>query len=185
VAPSKKSQEIRQKINGLHAELVELERSAGIEREAERAQDQGFRLVIRDLYFSVPDLELRKRIIAKYRENSKAVKEWWHEEIEDARRGVAKARSSADHWWIGASISGVTIMAIGYYALGLAGEIGAAVLAIFSGMHMRDEAKRKSDKAVTVAECEMKQNEEIAAEPELFTRREEVTGNPDPEKTEL
>jgi hypothetical protein len=208
-----KLDEIGQQIRACHAALVELEKRAGIEngeairdepahyehvydaaepwsdeqRAAETAEEKfhqdSITRKLRTLYFAVPDVALRKELIAKYREEGTLSLSYWQQELHDAASALVAARLTGQHWWIWASVSGVIIIAVGFHFFGLLGAIGGALVGYLNGRRLEREHLRAREAAVADAEREVKDAEkiwnEVRNEPQMFSQREARNGEPD------
>lgn len=192
----------------LGEELDALERQAGIHDQAERAREAPvfwfnpfdlthqqraeeqdthatrIRRKIRDAYFSIADLDLRKRLISTDRKLHEVWLRSCDDDIGEAAQSVAKARAAADRqpWEMAALIAGVCV-AVGYVGAGLPGAIGGAVVGFFLGQGTIANAKSKARQHLESAEDLLKEakadNEELAKRPEYFTVGEELTGERD------
>jgi hypothetical protein len=172
---------------------------AGIYDAAEPYSDEQQKLVVaeesfhqerlnrrlRDLYFSVHDLELRKTLIAKDREGGSLALSYWHQELSDAAAGLDASRSAHGHWWVWASVWGIVFIALGFNFFSLIGALGGLLVGFFNGWRMEHEAVGARARAVADAECKMKEAEriwnEVRNEPQLFSQREAATGQPNSE----
>jgi hypothetical protein len=159
------------------------------QREAERAEEafhhQRTTRRIRDLYFAVQDAELRKELIAKDREEGTFALRYWQQELSDAAAKLDTARSTQKHWWVWASVWGISLLALGFHFFGLIGALGGLLVGYLNGRRMEHEALRVRDTAVADAERELKEAEEtwnnVRNQPQTFSQQEAKTGEPDPE----
>ena len=138
---------------------------------------------LREVYFSVADLDLRKQLIANQREQHKLTLEFFREEVAEAHRKLAEAQRSGANWWIVASIPGLACIAAGYGLFGIPGALGGALVGLFAGRQTEHNAKRNRDEAVAAAEEILKDAErtvvEVSKQPATFSRSEERTGEAD------
>lgn len=177
-----------EQLKRLAEELDDLERQAAIHEQSERDRESSWwamgRHKIRDAYFSVADLELRRRLISTERKLHEAWLRSCDDDIRKAERNVAKARAASDRppWEMAALIAGVCV-AVGYVGAGLPGTIGGAVVGFFLGQGTIANAKSKARQHLDSAEDLLKEakadNEELAKRPEYFTVGEELTGERD------
>lgn len=159
------------------------------QREAERAEEafhqQRTTRRIRDLYFAVQDAELRKELIAKDREEGTLALRYWQQELSDAAAKLDTARSTQKHWWVWASVWGISLLALGFHFFGLIGALGGLLVGYLNGRRMEHDALRVRDSAVADAERELKEAEEtwnnVRNQPQTFSQQEAKTGEPDPE----
>jgi hypothetical protein len=85
--------ELEDEIRRCGDETDELERLVGIYDQAEDARESHFsEYRLRDIYFFVPDIEIRKQLIAKHREAARLYIEWFTQSV-----AVAKASGDADN----------------------------------------------------------------------------------------
>jgi hypothetical protein len=164
----------------LDAQLLELERRAGVSdaakglrdaapdrdgvRAAAEAAEGGLsdsqhsplsdteqRRDLRSLYFSVPQAGIRKALIAKHREVELFERTRDRVRVDDARRHLeAIRRRPAEGWWI-ASIVGAALVIIGYWLFSLAGAIAGGVAALFVGNGIEQAARRRYEHALAFA----------------------------------
>lgn len=159
------------------------------QREAEQAEEafhqQRTTRRIRDLYFAVQDIELRKELIVKDREEGTLALRYWQQELSDAAANLDTARSMRKDWWAWASVWGIALLALGYYFFGLIGALGGLLVGYLNGRRMEHEALRARDTAVVDAEQELNEAEEtwndVRNQPQTFSQQEARTGEPDPE----
>jgi hypothetical protein len=69
---------------------------------------------LRDLYFKVRDLELRKELMSKDREEGSLSLRYYQRELSEAAGRLETARSMRRHWWVWASICGVLFLGLGF-----------------------------------------------------------------------
>jgi hypothetical protein len=139
---------------------------------------------LRDLYFAVDDVELRKKLIAKAREEGSINLSYFQQELADAATRLEAARSAHQHWSVWASIWGALFIAGGHHFFGLPGALGGLLLGFFNGWSLRDRAVRLREGDIVEAERELKEAEDtwnrIRNEPQTFSQREANTGEPAP-----
>jgi hypothetical protein len=157
------------------------------QRDEERAEEDRHKerttLRIRNLYFSVRDVELRKLLIAKDREIGELSLSWHRQELDDANTKLALSRASAGYGWIWASICGVALIYGGYHYLGVPGALCGLLLGYIYSRMIEVHARRNRDIEIAVREEWATQSEKtwnkVRNEPQLFSRREAASGNPD------
>jgi hypothetical protein len=140
---------------------------------------------IRDLYFAVLDVELRKELIAKDREEGSLALRYWQQELSDAAAKLETARSMHRHWWVWASVWGVALLGAGFYLFGLIGGLAGLLVGYLNSRRMEHEALRARDGAVADAERALKEAQEtwddVRNQPQTFSQREGKTGERNPE----
>jgi hypothetical protein len=164
------------------------ERYSDKQHELERTEEKFHQVRttrrLRDLYFTVRDTELRKKLIGTEREIGNLAMHYWRQELDDAAARLETARLAHKHWWIWASIWGAGFMVLGFYSFGLIGALGGLLIGYFNGRRMEHEALRVRDRAIKDSEQELKEAEqdwnEARNEPQMFSQREAKTGEPDP-----
>ena len=169
--------------------LATAERFSDAHREAVQEEEefhaQRITRRIRELYFAVQNIELRKELIAKDREEGGLALSYCQQELTEAGARLATARSTQNHWWVWTSLVGIALLALGFYFFGLIGALGGALVGSLNGRRMEQEALRARDAAVASAEQELKEAEQFwnkaRNEPQTFSRREANTGEPDPQ----
>jgi hypothetical protein len=163
------------------------ERDSEERREAEKAEERFHEerttRRLRDLYFKVSDLELRKELISKDREEGSLALRFYQEELSDAAGRLETARSVHGHWWIWASILGTVFLGLGFQFFGLIGALGGLLVGYLNGRRMEHEAIRAREIAIADAERDLKEAQdtwnEVRNQPQMFSRREAQTGEPD------
>ena len=85
-----------------------------LERSEEAFHQQRINRRIRDLYFGIRDVELRRQLIATHREEGTLALDYWRQGLSDAAAKLEKARASHGHWWLWASVWGVALLALGF-----------------------------------------------------------------------
>jgi hypothetical protein len=188
------------KIQELGAELMALEKRAGVDEKAESARlgpmfpnleaspDEYFKEVeysarrgMRKLYFAVGDLALRKELIAKLRECGRALKATRQTDINTARQKLATAQRRARSLpWIGAGTLAVLCVAAGAYFFQVYGAIGGALMGFFLGQGNIASHRNSTAEEVRTSQEELdellKTERENEATPEWFNASEERTG---------
>jgi hypothetical protein len=157
-----------------------------LENSLERSHQEETDRRIRNLYFSVRDLELRKALIAKDREIGDLALHYWQQDLSDVAR-ACEAAQKAHYWWLWASMWGIAFIAVGFRFFGLIGALGGALVGFFNGWRIQQEAVR--DRAAKIAEAEQDLKEadqlwnKVRNQPQMFSQQEAKTGAPDRERT--
>jgi hypothetical protein len=149
-------------------------------KEAQENEADFIRRRVRTLYFSVPEAEARKALIAKFRE----VDEKWfmnrQAEFHAAQRKLEAEKANAGYGHLIAALEGVICVAIGAAIYQVIGAIAGAVAGYFMGRAAEERSRRARATAVAEAERDAKQYEEICQEAEKgeawFSRDEARTG---------
>jgi hypothetical protein len=141
---------------------------------------------IRELYFNVPDVNLRKQLIAKEREVGNLVLQRCQEELNEAAAELKAARSSRQYWWVYASVAGATFITVGFIFFGLIGGLAGLLIGFCLGRQLEHETRRSREEEVKEAERVLKEREQNWIEernaPQIFSQREAKTGEPDPDQ---
>lgn len=202
--PSRENMNDTTKLENLEAECSALEEEAEITAQMERAREgrliplgafgedttpdayfadefDHFRERARDAYFSVEDVDLRRKLITIRRRIDAHISRAFEADMEVARQTVSAARSkSLNQPWGAAGFWAVATVAVGYWAFDLVGAIGGAVLGFFSGQGVIANAKRAAQMEFEHAEKELEQLQKYqeirALHPECFGIQEECTG---------
>jgi len=176
-----------------HAEVLtlwnerrRLERRAGIPEQGKHpyGRSDKARLEVRERYFAVPDVALRKKLIRAERACSRAWPATMHALLEEARRKLAKAqrRANAPLPWLQAGLWAAACVAIGASFFQLYGAIAGALVGFFLGQGVIAGARTSRPEAVRIAQENVdsrQESEEIGWGPEYFSESEEETGQPD------
>ena len=138
----------------------------------------------RDAYFSVPDIELRKKLIATVRRFESFARRSLEEDVIAANRAVAAAAITAQRQpWGKAALLGVALVAVGYWAFGTVGAIAGAVAGFFLGQGVIAAARNNANAELAQASGELERSQKDTAEdslmPEFFTSGEEFSGDRD------
>lgn len=190
--------EIEGKLRAAEREALELVQQAGIAEEAERAvsphtplhldsdapsgseQDQRETAeywedqrrttarLLRKAVFSVSDVGIRIRLIAKQREIEELRRDLFVQLARDADAALEKARIPRPTWWIAAAVVGTMQVAVGYHFFGIPGALGGAVTAFFLGRYL--EELSKADHNARIRRAENDQKEAKATKTEILNR---------------
>ena len=208
------SGEIREQIRVRHKELEHLEARAGIDVPAEQLRrehahfahetdpdreqvfidlerqlrEENTNRHMRDLYFSVPDTDLRRALIEKEREIGHLSLRFWHEEMNEAAARLREIERTARYWWVLPSILGIPIIAGNYYLFGLGGAalVGSILLVVWIEWARVSHRQAIPPREAAIEEANRKfkdaqENWNIAKNgPLLFSPVEAMTGEPDP-----
>lgn len=196
------------KLEELQDECLALENAAGISEAMERARRghfipmiectsdeyfadefDYFRDGVRDAYFSVTDMQMRRDLIALQREIDRRTARSYESAVTDAKREAADARRQllAQPWDL-AGIIAIVAVAVGYWKFGLPGAIGGAVGGFFFGYGVIARARSDAQSNLEFAENRVTEAEEDnrvqKCYPECFSLNEEIAGERD-EKVEI
>lgn len=197
------SSERYQEIERLKKECQVLEEEAGLSKMMERAREGHFiplettssqeyfafeydylRDNTRDAYFSVKDIDIRKRLITERRLIESHYRQWHEEEIIAANRKASTAAEKATHQpWGMAALFGIGAVALGYWVFEIVGAIGGAVAGLFLGQGViaksRNEASAELAQASHELEQAQKEKLDSSLNPDFFSHREEISGERD------
>ena len=188
----------------LQENCLALEEEAGISKAMERAREgrfiplgamgedaspaeyfadehDHFRDKARDAYFSVQEVELRKKLIAAQRKIDSHVMRSFEADIAAANHAVSIATAKMHNQpWTKAAVIAVGAVAVGYWAFSYVGAIAGAVGGFFLGQGVISEAKSKAIIEVNQATQEFEDVQKERAQrslwPECFSLLEEITG---------
>jgi hypothetical protein len=140
---------------------------------------------IRELYFAVHDVVLRKALVAKVREEENLGVRFWQEELSDAAVRHKAAQAPGVRWWLVASLWGICLIGLGFFLFGIIGAMAGLLVGYFSGRSLEHSARRARESAIAKAEEELKEAQDTwdktRNEPLTFSRDEARTGEPDEE----
>jgi hypothetical protein len=135
---------------------------------------------LRDAYFAVSDLELRKRLICLDRKYHKALSDFWNEDAQASERDLSQAqKAAAKSRWPLAALLGGGFVAIGYMVAGLLGAAGGVAIGIYSARLTIADGKAAARAAIVTAEGELEDKRTLNAEISnhlAFSVHEEKTG---------
>ena len=141
---------------------------------------------IRHLYFSIPDIELRKLLIEKDRTYTDAHRNWFVASRDDAEQALTHAHSVRRHWWVSAAFYGVLLVLGGYFFFKIPGALAGVVAAFFLGRGIEEKARQTRENAIKRAQENLssagKTAEEVLSRAYTFTRREKFTGTPEEQR---
>ena len=139
---------------------------------------------VRDLYFAVANVEVRRRLVRKVLETDDVLDQHCREDAANAKRALWSARQKEDDQpRFTAAVVGVVCVLIGYRVGALVGAIAGAVAGVFFGMSTVSGARRRA-KAATEQAAEDAANAEdslrqLLTRPRFFTPMEAATGERD------
>lgn len=136
---------------------------------------------IRKLIFSVPDMDMRKRLIAKHSEIEDAVSAAAEKDIFVKQReiDVTRGKSASGGWVAGAIIGGLCVF-VGYRLFRLAGAIGGAIVGFFIGQYRVLKARSSAKEVIQILEAELAELQKSLAtdrvQPRFFSNSERFNG---------
>jgi|HubBroStandDraft_4_1064222.scaffolds.fasta_scaffold01242_8 hypothetical protein len=175
-------------------QLFAVEARAGIAEQANRARrlavdamespDEEFAdakerslLALRQIYFAVPDMALRKELIHLRRESDRAMR-GAVSGVADANKRLAELQRRANALplvWAGLLAAGC--VAVGALLFQLYGAIAGALLGFFAAQGLVARGRGQRAEAVRAAQAAVDREQKRSAE--LFSAAEEATGEPD------
>ncbi|MDQ3184958.1 MAG: hypothetical protein M3Q16_00525 [Pseudomonadota bacterium] len=140
-----------------------------------------FRDKTRDAYFSVQDVELRKKLIAAQRGIDAYIIRSFETDIAVVIDAVSVATAKTRNQpWMKAAVIAVGAMAIGYGSFAFGGAIAGAIAGCSYGKGVLSKAKNDAKIELEQAAQELEQVRNNQAQrllrPESFSRSEEITG---------
>lgn len=196
-----------QELERLRNECRALEEEAGLSETMERAREGRFiplgafgektspqeyfadehdhlRDRTRDAYFSVKGIELRKKLITAQRLIESRLRQSLEEEIIATNREASIAAAKVQRQpWGKAALFGIGAVALGYWVFGIVGAIGGAVAGFFLGQGVIAKARNEASAELAQASHDLEQAQKEKLEhslmPELFSHREEISGERD------
>jgi hypothetical protein len=135
----------------------------------------------RNAYFSVENVELRKKLIKANREIWERVARSDNEDVVVAKREVSIATTKAQKQpWEKAALVAVAVVAVGYWTFGIVGAIGGAVGGFFLGQGVISNARIKANAELQQATDALEQVKKEKADgdlmPEFFSFSEVASG---------
>lgn len=144
-----------------------------------------FRNSVRDVYFSVQNLELRRKLIAEQRKIDNLILSSFDADVENAQqlRSVARIKIHNQPWLKKSAAIVFILISIGYFADDAQGAIIGFVIGIVLGQILIIDGKNEAlsevnsaTQTLTTAQNERKQQSLF---PECFSASEETTGERD------
>ena len=193
-------------------ELSALEEQAGISAQADRARDdytpygwdsdvefytaegrkenedyfslnqENTKWRLRDLYFAVPDLDLRKALIVKERDLHYVWLGWWDAQVLDAQIDLARARRPRWTGLLTPVLLALFLVPASWHDFQVPGAIIATFACYLFGQHMKDAVTEEGAEAIAQAEADLeeakKNRDKSRTRLPAFTRSEARTGEP-------
>jgi hypothetical protein len=153
------------------------ERAAQIKIE-EGYEHNYYKRKIRNAYFSVQDIELRKKLIEKERKKQKLHGQYFEAQVYLARQELKKTKGtrSTSCYYIAALISAVTVF-LGHAFFSISGAVAGAIVGYFLGRKIEESARRDYELLVIDAEDNLQEAEkawqDVKNQPEIFLLGEE------------
>jgi hypothetical protein len=173
-----------------HYELIydAAERFSDQQREFERQEEQRHRerttRRMRDLYFSVRELGLRKALIAKEREIGTLDVHYWRQELDNAAGRLTTAKSAHQNWWVFGALWGALFIGLGFVSFNWVGALAGLLVGYLWAREWERRALSSRKTEIEEADREFREAEqawdEVRNEPLIFSQREARTGEPDP-----
>jgi len=178
----------RRRLQRLVAELEALEKKAGLSDSIAASAELVDAKDVRQRFFGVSDQELRKSLIAKYREVMEEHRQRYPASIADTKARIAEARKKARRapWAIPAAIAGLAML-LAYYFWRLPGALVVFTIALFLGrwyvsrrrLHYAEELRLAQDELHTEEQGWSEQLHDPVNSP-VFSKTEEQSGRQDP-----
>ena len=148
------------------------------QREERDASDRlAYRYGLRDIYFCVPDEDIRRRLIATEREFHDLRLTSFVSDLNHARQRLHKIEAKPSSW-LSAAISGAVIVMIGDALGNLIGAIAAAVFSLIAGIYLFKEQQLRREREIVAAQADVQMCEESLrveeSRPEIFSYREQL-----------
>lgn len=154
------------------------------EKERDSSDWAGRRYGLRDIYFKVPERDLRLQLIVKEREFRELRLTSLVADLQGARKRLHEIETKSNSG-LGVAIVGIVIVLIGASVGNLVGAIAAAVSALILGVYLFKDQQLQKEREVASAKtdvqmCESGLRKEESLQ-ELFSFHEQLTGEPDPQ----
>ena len=169
--------EVKREMDELGALIGSLEEKAGIAEAVKLARQSGVPAKLRDAYYSVTDIQLRKKLITTTGKLDHLYLQKCDLDVSSAREEVSKAidKSKEQPWHIAAA-SWIAPVVIGHWIYGLPGAMVGAIGGYFFSQWVITVIKKDNSKAVEQAQkslvSALKRNEESRIDPYLFSASE-------------
>jgi len=174
----------RQRLHKLVAELEALERKAGFADSIAVSVEFTDKKDLRSRFFGVSDREMRRALIAKYREVMEEHRQRYPASIADTKAHIAEARRKTGNapWAIPAGIAGLAVL-VAYYLWRVPGALVAIAAALFLGqwylakrrLHFAEEL-RLAEEELQTEEQGWREQLQRSDEELAFSRTEEQSG---------
>jgi hypothetical protein len=193
-----------EELESLRSKLSQLEQQAGITKKVEDAKLGPFlpdpnwssaeyfretedhaRRKVRDLYFAVQDMDLRKQLIATRRACERQFQDNIRAGIAESRAALAKAKASAESQapYIKAAVAAAIAVALGAILFQMYGAIAGALVGFFLGLSTLARGKKKRAEVVesvqTLLDVKLKDQRDEGIKPAWFNSSEEQAGERD------
>ena len=178
----------RQRLQKLAAELEALERKAGFSESIAASVEFIDKTQMRSRYFGIADREVRRALIAKYRQVLEEHRQRYPASIADTRSHIAHVRKKADNapWGIPAALAGIAVF-LAYDFWRLPGALVCVAAALFLGrwyvakrrLHFAEELRLAQDELQT-EEQGWREQQQGGANAPVFSKAEEQSGVEDP-----
>lgn len=181
-------------VGSLVTQLFALEERAGVSEQATKARDLAVHAMewpdeefydakerslaaLRQIYFTVPDMALRRELIHLRRESDRAMRSA-SGAVADASKHLAALQRQANALpWVWAGLLAAAGVAFGALLFQLYGAIAGALLGFFVAQGLLARARAQRDEAVRAAQAALDREKRKTSE--LFSAAEEATGQPD------
>jgi predicted RND superfamily exporter protein len=171
--------EVKQEMDELGDLIVSLEEQAGITGAVKQARENGSPAKLRDAYYSVADIELRKKLITTTGRLDQLYLQKCDQDVSLAKDEVSRAidKTNQQPWHIAAA-SWLAPVGIGHWALGLVGAVGGAIAGYFLSQWVINVIKKDDSKVLEQAKhslvLALKRNEHSKIDPYLFSVAEQA-----------
>ncbi len=169
--------EVDREIHKLSSLISALEEQAGITEAVILARKMGAPDKLKDAYYSVTDVELRKKLISTTGKLDHLYLQKCDLDVSSAREEVSKAIDQSNKQpWLLAAATTITAVVIGQWIFGLVGAIGGTIGGYFLGIWIVSVTKRADSDAIDQANhlllSAQRRNEESRIDPYLFSASE-------------
>jgi len=169
--------EINREIGTLSALIGSLEERAGITASVKHARESGSPDKLKEAYFSVHDIELRKKLINTTGKLDRLYLQKCDLDVSAAREEVSNAEDkSKQQPWPLAAASWLGPVVIGQWIYGLFGAIGGVIAGYFLSEWVirvtKKEDARSIEQAKHLLATALRRNEESRMDPYLFSASE-------------
>lgn len=169
--------EVKGEMNELSALIGSLEKKAGITEAVKYARESGAPDKLKAAYYSVTDIELRKKLIITTGRLDHLYLQKCDLDVSSAREAVSKAidKSKEQPWHIAAA-SWIAPVVIGHWIFGLVGAAAGAIGGYFFSQWVISVIKKDNSRAIEQEKqllvSALKRNEQSRIDPYLFSASE-------------
>lgn len=169
--------EVQREMHELGNLIGSLEEQAGIKEAVKHARETGSPAKLRDAYYSVADIGLRKKLITTTGKLDHLYLQKCDLDVSSAREEVSKAidKSNERPWHIAAA-SWIAPVVIGHWIYGFLGALSGAIAGYFFSQWVITVIEKDNSKAIERAKhllvAALKRNEESRIDPYLFSASE-------------